>query len=219
MELETFEILRDAVEIRKRIEEALINRQREVMEKDKPENGMIQDTLWRELGLFFFCFAVTNAIAQLVFGRLADRIGHGTPMVLSGFVTAVGLFFAIIATSTLQFYIVAVFLGLGGAMALPSTAAVAAGAAPPTERGRVMGLLSMSGSLGRATGPIIGGFLYASIIALTDNPFLAALPPVTIALIVGILGSLAAIPLFLRARSRSTNAKTGEEKPLKIDEG
>ncbi len=172
-----------------------------------------------ELGLFFFCFAGTNAIAQLVFGRLADRIGHGTPMVLSGFVTAFGLFFAIIATSTLQFYLVAVFLGLGGAMALPSTAAVAAGAAPPTERGRVMGLLSMSGSLGRATGPIIGGFLYASILALTDNPFLAALPPVTIALIVGILGSLAAIPLFLRARGRSTNAKTGEEKPLNTDDG
>ena len=140
-------------------------------------------------------------------------------MVLSGFVTAFGLFFAIIATSTLQFYFVAIFLGLGGAMALPSTAAVAAGAAPPTERGRVMGLLSMSGSLGRATGPIIGGFLYASILALTDNPYLAALPPVTIALIVGILGSLAAIPLFLRARKNVINNNTREEKPLKTNEG
>jgi hypothetical protein len=60
--------------------------------------------------------------------------------------------------------------------------------------------------------------LYASILALTDNPYLAALPPVTIALIVGILGSLAAIPLFLRVRSRSTRAKTGVEKPLKTDE-
>ncbi len=172
-----------------------------------------------ELGFFFFCFAVTNAIAQLVFGRLADRIGHGSPMVLSGFVTAFGLFLAITATYTNQFYIVAVFLGLGGAMALPSTAAVAAEAAPPTERGRVMGLLSMSGSLGRATGPIIGGFLYASILALTDNPYLAALPPTTIALILGILGSLAAIPLFLRARRNSRHKKNGEEKPLKTYEG
>ncbi len=43
-------------------------------------------------------------------------------------------------------------------MTLPSTTTVAAQAAPPTERGRVMGLLSMSGSLGRATGLIIGGF-------------------------------------------------------------
>ncbi|MFX1341169.1 MAG: MFS transporter [Promethearchaeota archaeon] len=172
-----------------------------------------------ELGLFFFCFAITNAISQLGFGRLADRIGHGSPMVLSGFVTAFGLFLAIIATTTLQLYLVAVFLGLGGAMALPSTAAVAAESAPPTERGRAMGLLSMSGSLGRATGPISGGFLYASILALTDNPYLAALPPVTIALIVGILGSLAAIPLFLRARRNTMNKKLGEEKPLKTVEG
>jgi DHA1 family multidrug resistance protein-like MFS transporter len=172
-----------------------------------------------ELGLFFFCFAVTNAIAQLVFGRLADRIGHGTPMVLSGFVTAFGLLFAMTATTTLQLYLVAVILGLGGAMALPSTAAVAAEAAPPKERGRVMGLLSMSGSLGRATGPIIGGFLYASILALADNPYLAALPPITIAIIAGILGSLAAIPLFLRARRRLTKTQTEEEKSLKTDEG
>jgi multidrug resistance protein len=172
-----------------------------------------------ELGLFFFVFAVTNALAQLVFGRLADRIGHSTPMILSGFVTAFGLLFAMGSTTTLQLYLVAFFLGLGGAMALPSTAAVAAEAAPPTERGRVMGLLSMAGSLGRATGPIIGGFLYASILALTDTPYLAALPPTTIALIAGIFGSLAAIPLYLRVRGRLRKKKTSEEKPLKNEEG
>ncbi len=64
-----------------------------------------------EYGLLVATFSIFAFIAAGPLDTLSDRIGHGTPMVLSGFVTAFGLFFVIISTSTLQFYLMAVFLG------------------------------------------------------------------------------------------------------------
>ncbi len=159
-----------------------------------------------ELGIFFFFFASSNAISQLFFGRLSDSIGHSVPMALSGIVTAIGLLLSLIATTPYDLFMVAVILGVGGAMALPSTAAVAAEAAPPTERGRVMGLLGMAGSAARATGPILGGFFYAHILSVTDNPFQAALLPLTFAILAGIIGTLVVIPLMLKNRTKTTAA-------------
>jgi DHA1 family multidrug resistance protein-like MFS transporter len=162
-----------------------------------------------ELGVFFFFFASANAVCQLVFGRLSDDIGHEVPMSLSGIVTASGLLLSIIAATTLDLYMVAILLGVGGAMALPSSTAEAANAAPPTQRGRVMGLLGMGGSAGRAIGPIIGGFFYAAILALTDSPLQAALIPLTFAVLASIIGTLAVVPLMMKSR-RSRKVKSFE---------
>ena len=170
-----------------------------------------------ELGIFFFFFASANAICQLIFGRLSDSIGHEAPMTLSGVVTAAGLIISVLATTSLDFYMVAILLGVGGAMALPSSTAVAAGAAPPKQRGRVMGLMGMAGSAARAIGPILGGFFYATILAVTDLPFQAALIPLMIAIISSIVGSLAVVPLMMKSQNSvkkscySENGKSFEE--------
>jgi multidrug resistance protein len=163
-----------------------------------------------ELGVFFFFFASSNAVSQLFFGRLSDSIGHTVPMALSGIVTAVGLLLSLLATTPYDLYMVAVILGVGGAMALPSTAAVAAEAAPPRERGRVMGLLGMAGSAARATGPILGGFFYAYILSITDIPYQAALLPLSCAITAGIIGTIVVIPLMLK-KSTSTSASSLEK--------
>ncbi len=160
-----------------------------------------------ELGIFFFFFASANAICQLIFGRLSDSIGHEVPMALSGIVTATGLLLALMATTIWDLYMVAIMLGIGGAMALPSSTAVAANAAPPTQRGRVMGLMGMAGSAARAIGPIIGGFFYASILALTDSPYQAALIPLAIAVIASIVGTVAVLPLMLKSRNSNRMLK------------
>ncbi len=160
-----------------------------------------------ELGAFFFFFAGSNAIGQVIFGRLSDSIGHESPMAISGLVTASGLFLSLIATSPGDLYMVAILIGVGGAMALPSSTAEAASAAPPNQRGRVMGLLGMAGSAGRAIGPILGGFFYASILALTDSPYQAAFPPLMIAVIASIIGTIAVLPLMLKSRKASNTVQ------------
>jgi MFS family permease len=160
-----------------------------------------------ELGVFFFFFATSNAIGQIIFGRLSDSIGHESPMAISGIVTASGLFLSLIAATPLDLYIVAILLGVGGAMALPSSTAEAASAAPPTQRGRVMGLLGMAGSAGRAIGPIMGGFFYASILALTNSPYQAAFLPLMIAVIASIIGTLAVLPLMLKSGKSSKSVQ------------
>jgi multidrug resistance protein len=167
-----------------------------------------------ELGIFFFFFAASNAICQLMFGRLSDTVGHELPMALGGIVSASGLILSILATTTVAIYMVAVLLGMGGAMALPSSTAVAASAAPATQRGRVMGLMGMAGSAARAIGPILGGFFYASVLILTDSPFQAALIPVTIAILASIVGTVAVLPLMIKSRkplTSSVNRKPFEE--------
>lgn len=170
-----------------------------------------------ELGLFFFFFATSNAICQLIFGRLSDTVGHELPMALSGIVSASGLFISMFATSRVELFMVAVLLGMGGAMALPSSAAVAASTASPTQRGRVMGLMGMAGSAARATGPILGGFFYANILALTDSPYQAAFIPLMIAMITSLLGTIAVLPLMAKARKANSTLlqHPPKENPLK----
>jgi len=158
-----------------------------------------------DLGLFFFFFAVANALGQLLFGWLSDRIGHEAPLVLSGVVTAAAVLSAPLATTPLHLFIIGAFVGLGGAMALPSSAALAAEASPPEERGQVMGFLSMAGSLARATGPILGGASYALILASTDNPYQAAALPILFCAAASISGSLAALPLVFHSRHHGKN--------------
>ncbi len=156
-----------------------------------------------DLGIFFLFFASSNALSQLIFGRLSDSIGHDVLLILSGVVTAVAALTAILSTTALDLFMIGALMGIGGAMALPSSAALAAQASPPKERGLVMGLLGMSGSAARAIAPIIGGYAYAVILAATANPNQAAALPLILCAVISIAGSMAVIPLILRSRKPS----------------
>ena len=171
-----------------------------------------------DLGIFFFFFAASNAICQIIFGRLSDSVGHELPMALGGIVSASGLFLSILATTAVELNMVAILLGMGGAMALPSSTAVAAGAAPSNQRGRVMGLMGMAGSAARAIGPILGGFFYASVLALTDSPYQAALIPVTIAILASIVGTVAVLPLMFKSRKSGWNKSMASENGKPFEE-
>lgn len=153
-----------------------------------------------DLGIFFLFFASANALSQLIFGRLSDSIGHDVLLILSGAVTAVAALTAILSTTALDLFLIGALMGIGGAMALPSSAALAAQASPPEDRGLVMGLLGMSGSAARAIAPIIGGYAYAIILAATANPTQAATLPLILCATISLAGSLAVIPLILRTR-------------------
>ena len=156
-----------------------------------------------DLGIFFLFFASSNALSQLIFGRLSDSIGHDVLLVLSGAVTAVAALTAILSATALDLFLIGALMGIGGAMALPSSAALAAQASPPGERGLVMGLLGMSGSAARAIAPIIGGYAYAIVLAATANPTQAAALPLIFCAAISLAGSLAVIPLILRTRETS----------------
>ncbi len=73
-----------------------------------------------------------------------------------------------------------------------------------------MGLMGMAGSAARAIGPILGGFFYASVLALTDSPIQAALIPVTIAILASIVGTVAVLPLMIKSRKSSTASVNGK---------
>jgi hypothetical protein len=78
--------------------------------------------------------------------------------------------------------------------------------------------MGMAGSAARATGPILGGFFYANILALTDSPYQAAFIPLTIAIIASLLGTIAVLPLMAKSRKENStiaptpiNGKSFEE--------
>lgn len=105
------------------------------------------------LALFFIPFAVL----QYSIGSLSDRIGRVRPVILGSLLYGA----TVIAVGVAPTYLLAAALlalcGVFGALVAPTTMALVTDAAPASERGAAMGGFNVFGSLGMATGFLIGG--------------------------------------------------------------
>jgi MFS family permease len=109
----------------------------------------------------------TTMLAKPLSGRLSDRIGR-KPMILAGlFLCAVTLPLIPNVTSLWLLFPVSALFGLGVAIVTPSTTALVADLVKAGQMGSAMGVFGTIWDIGEALGPILAGFLIASLSYLT----------------------------------------------------
>ncbi len=124
------------------------------------------------------------------FGILGDRLGAKRVLVAGLFIQAFGALGYYFTHSLAEFYAIAVLFGFTYAGVMPLYAVIARENFPLRMMGTIIGGSAMAGSLGMATGPLLGGWIFdttasygwlylasfgmgigAALIALTFKPF------------------------------------------------
>jgi EmrB/QacA subfamily drug resistance transporter len=105
------------------------------------------------------CYVLTYSSAVLVFGRIADIIGHRKIFIigLAWSIVALGLCAAAQSFGWLLF--ARSLQGFGAALILATGPALATLAFPESERGKAVGIYTMFFSVASAAGPLLGGAL------------------------------------------------------------
>lgn len=97
-----------------------------------------------QIGVIVGVYSAVHAPANLLMGRLADRLGRKLPLNLGLAWDAASVFLYSVASTPLQLALVRVSHGLGGGFVGPSTMSLVADTAAPGRRGRAMALYGMS---------------------------------------------------------------------------
>jgi MFS transporter, DHA1 family, multidrug resistance protein len=133
---------------------------------------------YAQIGLIFAVQGAMNAISRLPFGSVGDRVRHRSYLVFLGLLgIAASLVGYGLSRQPLQFYLVAVAMGLSMGLAFTSVAALSVETVSPLYRGLAMGGYNSSIYLGMMAssaglGPVLGrlgyapGFLLAALLTL-----------------------------------------------------
>jgi MFS family permease len=124
------------------------------------------------------------------FGILGDRLGAKRVLVAGLLIQAFGALAYYFTHSLSEFYAIATLFGFTYAGVMPLYAVIARENFPLRMMGTIIGASAMAGSLGMATGPLLGGWIFdttagygwlyiasfgmglgAALIALTFKPF------------------------------------------------
>ncbi|PID16358.1 MFS transporter [Sporosarcina sp. P34] len=138
----------------------------------------------RALGLLIAMFSFAQFIFSPIAGNLSDKYGRKSIIIFGLIIYGLSQLAFSISTELWMLYLARFFSGLGAAFIIPPTMAFVADITSPETRGRGMGLLGASMSLGFMIGPGIGGFL--SKISLY-SPFYFAASASILAAIVSLL--------------------------------
>ncbi|PIC64377.1 MFS transporter [Sporosarcina sp. P13] len=136
------------------------------------------------LGLLIAIFSFAQFILSPLSGNLSDKYGRKHIIVVGLVIYGLSQLTFSLSTELWMLYISRFFSGFGAAFIVPPTMAFVADITSKENRGRGMGLLGASMSLGFMVGPGIGGFL--SKISLSF-PFYAATGAAILAAIVSLL--------------------------------
>ncbi|MDQ1046886.1 MFS transporter [Streptomyces sp. V4I2] len=123
-------------------------------------------SLTRELGAatsdiqwMINAYSLVQSGLLLTAGSAADRYGRKKMLVAGLVLFGVGSLVAGLADSTAQLIAARAGMGVGGALLMTTTLAVAMQIFAPEEQPRAIGIWAAVNSLGFATGPLIGGFM------------------------------------------------------------
>ncbi|MCK4472436.1 MAG: MFS transporter, partial [Anaerolineae bacterium] len=113
-----------------------------------------------QLGLLGTIFEVSMAASLIPAGKLVDKYGRKTCLVIFGFVFLFLLLGWLFSTSFEMFAILQVLLGIGAAAWGPASWALLADSVPEEGRAEAMGKFACFKDLLSSPGPYVGGILY-----------------------------------------------------------
>jgi len=108
-------------------------------------------------GLIISLFTLTAGFSRPFSGKLADKIGRIPVMVVGGTVCIIAGFLYPLTGTVAAFLLLRFLHGFSTGFTPTGKAAFVADVVPVERRGEAMGLLGLSGSLGMAAGPAVGG--------------------------------------------------------------
>ncbi len=101
-----------------------------------------------------------TTLLQRYFGNLADRHNKLVLVMVGNLLMGLTILLIPLTKDLVSLFLVNVFMGLGGAIAIPANTALAAQFGRLHGMGSAMGLLQTSFSLGLTVGPIIAGLIH-----------------------------------------------------------
>ena len=111
------------------------------------------------MGLIVAMYSIVHVPANIILGRLVDKIGRRFPLIVGLSWDAFSVFLYSIASDPIQLLLVRMSHGLGGGFVGPSSMAIAARMAPEDRKGRMMAKYGIALALSVIIGFAIGGML------------------------------------------------------------
>jgi MFS family permease len=130
-------------------------------------------------GFVGFCVILVALFVRPYMGRLSDRVGRRTPIMLGCLISALPLFVIPFITNFAILILLTTVYGFGFATVTAATSPLICEVMPEELTGTSMGFLDTTMDIGQTIGPIITGFVLASSLGYT-----------------GVFPSLAAVILF-----------------------
>ncbi len=110
-------------------------------------------------GLIIALFTLTAGLSRPFSGKLTDKVGRIPIMIFGSTVCLIaGLLYPVLGTIA-GFLLLRLFHGMSTGFKPTATSAYVADIAPFNKRGEAMGILGFFGSIGMASGPVLGSFL------------------------------------------------------------
>ena len=126
-----------------------------------------------QVGYVFAGLGILTALTQGGIGRAAKKLGERKLASSGGLIVSVTLVIAPFMKPIAAFLATMSFTTVGRALVQPSILSLTSRSSPSEEEtGRVMGTLQSASSLGRITGPAIGGWCFRSV--APESPFIVA---------------------------------------------
>ncbi|PJF41424.1 MAG: DHA2 family efflux MFS transporter permease subunit [Chloroflexi bacterium] len=133
-----------------------------------------------ELQWIVDAYILIFASLLLTLGAIGDRFGRKRLLKIGLVWFGIGSLAAALAPSTEALIAARAFLGIGGAMIMPSTLSIISATFPPMERPKAIAIWAAIFGLGVGIGPVVGGALLTQF--EWNSVFLVNLPVVSIAL-------------------------------------
>ena len=111
------------------------------------------------IGLVIGLYSLTNTPANILFGRLIDKVGYRAPLIAGLIGDALSMFLYSLCRLPIHLALVRTFHGISGGLVGPATMSITAEYSDQTQRGRAMGIYGMS----LATATLVGYGLSGAI--------------------------------------------------------
>jgi len=110
------------------------------------------------IGLIIGLYSITNTPANILFGRLIDRVGYKVPLVAGLIGDALSMFFYSLCRLPIHLALVRAFHGMSGGLVGPATMSIFADS-DGTVKGRVMGIYGISLGIANLVGFGLSGII------------------------------------------------------------
>ena len=110
-------------------------------------------------GLIIGLYSITNTPANVLFGRLIDRVGYKVPLIIGLIGDTLGMFFYSLCRLPIHLALVRVFHGTSGGLIGPATMSVTADFSGRNQKARALGFYGMSLAAATLVGYGLGGVI------------------------------------------------------------